>query len=384
MATRTLTEAESALRSGGLSGRTLEMALTSLRNSYATGQTPAPNQTPARNLNLSSERGFTSDGQNITAQATPDPYAIFNQNVMSLLTRHQNLSTRRFQEQEFNARGEQNKRVSKKTDPSLIGASPGIQNQVRSAQAGALDPTIAQAQQATHTFGERISNVRNAIDDARVFKSELEAGEEKKRQRAADIVELAIAQGSEALGELLRTSPELFKSAGYNTKEFEAVLKGLKAKETEEARRFNITESRLGEDGTTELTAAQRTAKASLDAVIGSLESYRALYDSLVEESGGQLIGTRAGSLSGAYNTLLFLIAQAAGTGALQAADREVVEAMIPNPTSVQGAFGARVRGGKQGGLNSIDEARKLFALKREALITGEIPSGEDDPLGIL
>jgi len=129
-----------------------------------------------------------------------------------------------------------------------------------------------------------------------------------------------------------------------------------------------------------ELTTAQTTAVNNLDAVLKSLDDYRQLYAQNVGITGGNIFGTDAGKLAGSYNALLFQIAQAAGTGALQAADREVVESMIPNPTTISGAIGGLVRGGRAGGLNSIDEARKIFVNKKTA-ITGETPTTQTSGL---
>lgn len=235
MATRTLQEAESALRSGGLTGRSLEMALTSLRNSYATGATPAPVQTPGRDLNLSSGQSNTS-----FAAPAPDPYTTFNTELARMLTRAQGMGTKRFAEQGFNAQEEQNKRILQKTPGDLIGASPTLQSGVRSGRASALEPTISQASRAQQTFSEQIGGFKDAVEAARQFSSDIESRKEAERGKAAEIVQLAIAQGSTALSELLRTSPDIFKNAGYDTKAFEAVLTGLKKKEEREAYEFSV------------------------------------------------------------------------------------------------------------------------------------------------
>jgi hypothetical protein len=136
--------------------------------------------------------------------------------------------------------------------------------------------------------------------------------------------------------------------------------------------------STTGADGARAFTATQKSNIDYLNSLMASLESYKNLYDSLVGQRGTNLVGEDAGRLAGAYNALLFQIAQAAGTGALQAADREVVEAMIPNPTALSAAFGNVARGGKAGGLGAIAEARNLFENRRNAIISGSIPSTLD------
>lgn len=137
-------------------------------------------------------------------------------------------------------------------------------------------------------------------------------------------------------------------------------------------------EESSGSGGEKDLTAAQQTTRDSLNAVMASLSGYRALYDQLVGPSGALPTGVAAGRLSGAYNALIFQIAQAAGTGALQAADREVVEAMIPNPTTGSGIIGTFLKGGKQGALGSIDEANKVFQNKLDTIGGGEISASDD------
>jgi hypothetical protein len=126
------------------------------------------------------------------------------------------------------------------------------------------------------------------------------------------------------------------------------------------------------------LTSSQKTAVDNLDAVATSLSSYKQLYNNLVSASGVNLTGSDAGQLAGSYNALIFQIAQAAGTGALQAADREVVEAMIPNPTTLSGGLGSAVKGGKEGGKKAIDEAALIFANKRNAIL-GEAPVAREE-----
>ena len=126
------------------------------------------------------------------------------------------------------------------------------------------------------------------------------------------------------------------------------------------------------------LTATQKNRVNQLDAVIQSLDNYKKLYDENVGASGVKLTGERAGKLAGAYNTLLFQVAQAAGTGALQAADREVVESMITNPTTIGGGFKGLVRGGKEGGKAGIDQAKSFMQTAKDAIVgTAQESSGD-------
>lgn len=106
------------------------------------------------------------------------------------------------------------------------------------------------------------------------------------------------------------------------------------------------------------LTSAQKTQADATNNILNSLQSYRDLYDRLVKWSGSNIAGTDSAELASAYNSLIFQVAQAVGTGALQQADREVIQKMIPNPTTGVGGIDSisrLVSGGKEGGLKQID-----------------------------
>lgn len=142
--------------------------------------------------------------------------------------------------------------------------------------------------------------------------------------------------------------------------------------------------------GGVDLTTAQTTAINQVDTVLSSLDSYKTLYETLSNKRGGKIFGEDASRLAAAYNTLMFQIAQAAGTGALQAADREIVEAMIPNPTKLSGSVRQVFRGGRTGGVKAIDEARTLFENKKISILSSPYstenlnPSGTTQPQTII
>ncbi len=120
----------------------------------------------------------------------------------------------------------------------------------------------------------------------------------------------------------------------------------------------NITPKDASTDA---LTAGQKTKTDSINAVIAQMQNYRSLYDSYVGFTGAQLTGSEAAELRTAKSALEFAIAAAVGTGALQAADRAVVQDLLPDPTSLRGASGIAARGGKAGSLASIDQAISIF-----------------------
>lgn len=115
-------------------------------------------------------------------------------------------------------------------------------------------------------------------------------------------------------------------------------------------------------------TAAQQKQFDDINTVSGQLKNYRDLVDRYTGMGGFQLTGKQASELRAAKSNLEFSIAAAVGTGALQAADRDVVRDMIPDPTSISGAIGGAFRGGKQGNLAAIDQAQKIFDARRNTL----------------
>ena len=307
------------------------------------------------------QQGQTSSQQTGASVPPPD----FNTKLIELLKQYQQLGTKGFATQGLDASDAQAKRISAQTPQDLIGANPGLQDSVRSSYANALQPTIQGARSAQQTFGEQINSFGNQIQNVQQLMRDYQTEQSRVAGRMQDNVNSLIT--SRNIEGLKALPPEALKLAGYDQKTIQGIIKGIEGALAEERRQFEIKNTPTS-PGETPLTATQKTAKDTLESVLTSLDSYRTLYNSLVNRTGVNLTGPDAGSLSGAYNALLFQIAQAAGTGALQAADREVVEAMIPNPTTVTGGFSSFVKGGRSGGLNAIDQARQIFVNKLNTL----------------
>lgn len=125
------------------------------------------------------------------------------------------------------------------------------------------------------------------------------------------------------------------------------------------------------------LTASQKTQRDQLENVMSQLDNYRSLVDQKVGFGGSKLLGKDAAQLRTAKSALEFAIASAVGTGALQAADRDVVRDLLPDPTSVRGAAGIAIRGGKGGALKSIDEARNIFKRAQSFVGSGSASTGQ-------
>jgi hypothetical protein len=113
------------------------------------------------------------------------------------------------------------------------------------------------------------------------------------------------------------------------------------------------------------------------------LKNYKSLLDEYTGKSGINLTGEDAAKLRAAYSSLLFTIATAQGTGALQKSDRDVVEQGLPNPTDFLASLGNVARGGKSGQLaalntyqNLINDKISLLTGQSQAEVTGQ-PSAQ-------
>lgn len=141
----------------------------------------------------------------------------------------------------------------------------------------------------------------------------------------------------------------------------------------------------INQQGFKALNSTQQTAATKINDYYNALTNYRALYDKTVGSSGVLVAGADAATLQSAANSLMFTAAQAEGTGALQAADRKVLEGVISNPTNGLGAIGTFLRGGKKGGLSALDT--QLNKTKSNLTATyGLEPvtaAPSDDPLGL-
>lgn len=78
-----------------------------------------------------------------------------------------------------------------------------------------------------------IGGARDLVSEAKSVLDNYKATQESAKKQAADFINLALEQGgSDGLESLLKTNPELFKAAGYDSNTFAAILPAIKAKET--------------------------------------------------------------------------------------------------------------------------------------------------------
>lgn len=176
----------------------------------------------SRNLNLTAGNpvGQIQQGQ-VQSQAVGNTAGTgvdkFNSAIMGLLQKYQQLGTKGFVTQGQDAQTEQNNRISAPTDPSLIGASPTVQNSVRTNSANALDPTIKSASDSAQTFGEQIKSFGGAVDNVRTMLKDYEDTQNKTRDDARSVIKDALTMGgADALSQLKPDEiTKLEKTAGY-------------------------------------------------------------------------------------------------------------------------------------------------------------------------
>ena len=119
----------------------------------------------------------------------------------------------------------------------------------------------------------------------------------------------------------------------------------------------------------------QKGQADSLNNLVRTLSEFKTYLDESTDSTGINLFGKDSGVLQTKLNSIIFAAAQAEGTGALQQADREVIQQIIPNPTNFGGAWNALTKGGKEGELLKIqDQIGKYTAnLKNFGLVPTDV-----------
>ena len=113
------------------------------------------------------------------------------------------------------------------------------------------------------------------------------------------------------------------------------------------------------QDAYKKLNATQKAQADSLNNLIRTMDDFKTYYNDNPGAFGGaagNLFGADSGVLETKINGIIFAAAQAEGTGALQEADRAVIEKMIPNPTTVGGAFNTLFKGGKNANVLRVQD----------------------------
>jgi len=175
---------------------------------------------------------------NQPAQTQPQGVEAFNVAIQGLLKQYQGLGTKPFVQQSLNAQQAQNQRVQQ-TDPGLIGAAPGLQNSVRSAAAGAVEPTIQAADSSAQTFREQLNSFGDVIQQARQFSQDYEAKQAASKQEARQTLLLAVQLGgADGLDSIKKENPNIFKIAGLDEETLIMSAKAQQKKEEESKKTY--------------------------------------------------------------------------------------------------------------------------------------------------
>lgn len=172
---------------------------------------------------------------NNPAQSGDSGVQAFNGAIQGLLQQYQQMGTKPFQTQALDAQQEQNNRVLQQTPSSMIGATPGQQNSVRSASAQAVDPIIQGAHSSAQTYGEQLNSYGNILNNAISFSKNHEATLQQAKDDARSIVHDAVSAGSEAVQALIQAQPDILKTAGYNADTLQGIVASLKRQEAQTA-----------------------------------------------------------------------------------------------------------------------------------------------------
>jgi len=164
---------------------------------------------------------MTNDlAQNVGGAVPPQQYGTeFGSALIDLLKKYQQLGRQR----EAAGTQEQYRRIFQ-TPENLIGAHPSLQEGVRNADVAAVQPTIGGARALVQEAG-------SAIESAQRLILLQQQQQQEWRNNAAQIVQQAIGEGSEAVQALLVNQPELIKLSGYHPETLKGVIVSLKRKE---------------------------------------------------------------------------------------------------------------------------------------------------------
>lgn len=170
--------------------------------------------------------------------------------VQALLTKSQQMGTKNATEQGLNAQGEQFARLGAKTPDNLIGASPDVQNGVRSDAVSALTPTITGANNDQQTLSEQIKGFGDILKT-------YQDNQDKVRQDTQNQIKFVLdSGGADALQTLYDNNPDVFKVAGYDDKTAAAFIQGAKHMEASKVKHAASSGGTLGTQSSNNSTLA--------------------------------------------------------------------------------------------------------------------------------
>lgn len=158
-------------------------------------------------------------GSSLAESVSGEPnFQDFGLKIADMLRRYQ----KPFVEQGFNAQEEQVRRLSARPSDDLIGASPTLQSGVRSAEAGALDPTIRGADLGGKTISGYLDQVKDIVQT-------YQAQQKETATRAQQVINgLITSKSGDGILALVEAQPDVVKMAGYDTKTLQAIANSFK------------------------------------------------------------------------------------------------------------------------------------------------------------
>ena len=179
-----------------------------------------PDLTTSRNLNnllMGAQDPGTLLGAGRTqaaniAEAVPSSaYEKFGLALMQMLKQYQGLGTGKFVEAGLTGKEEAARRTMIEAEP---GMPPSLQEQVRSADVAAMQPTITGAEEMRKTFLEQIQGLGSVLEQSQAIGKWMQESARQKQQDALNLV-LKIPSAVKALDD--KTKRDIEKSAGLQS-----------------------------------------------------------------------------------------------------------------------------------------------------------------------
>lgn len=194
------------------------------RQGYLESLNPALKQRVLSNLSIGGDMSIppamrqSSNQVSQTSQPeTSDPQANFNNQLLDMIKQYQQLGTKPFQDQMYNAQTAQNNAVLNPNLEGLEGASTSQINSVINSGANALNPTIQGADQGMRTFSEQIKGAGDYLSRIQDMQVKSQETQNKQRDDARALVNDILTTTD--LTSLQGLDPEqiadLEKTAGY-------------------------------------------------------------------------------------------------------------------------------------------------------------------------
>jgi len=358
----------------------------SFQGSLVTAQGTVPPQTGTRNLQLAS--GDTQSNLNLSNQlsgnlnntitsTSSDAYSKFNDALLSMLKQYQTMGTANFASQAYNAQTQQNNAVLNPNLTNLQGASPAQQQSVIQSGANVFSPTIQGAQQGAQTFSEQLNSFGNLLNRAQDLATQHANDLKQAKTDAQNLIHDAISGGSDALAALIKSQPDIVKTAGYTNDTLNGVVTGLQKQEALAAQKALPTsadQNKLEQQYRTILKTAMSNRSGGIglqDQKVNQSIHLRALVDQYYDPNTGQYnVPT-----SQYYELVIGLANLLSPTGAVAEQDRRELAAKTA-ASDIRGAL-QYVTGAPQNGNTQAIIKNLIDSIDRQGTISEQLRQGE-------